>query len=225
MLQWQLILVPSLSSPSHYWKLLLDLAALRCYDQFHEMFRHTGLEPFSAAGERLGNAVRSLEDMADALDGRVVLITGAARGLGRATAERFLARGAQVAVNVRTPERAEVVAHELGNAAHPAPGDINNAETVRAIVAAIIERFGRLDVLVNNAALALPTRFEQITEDEWRATMDTNLTAAFLCTQAVVPSMKTKATAGLSMSHPRRDEVSARLVEHTTRRRRPACWV
>src|SRR5258708_2727848 len=119
--------------------------------------------------------------MADDLDGRVVLITGAARGLGRATAERFLARGAQVAVNVRTPERAEVLAHELGNAAHSAPGDINNAETVRTIVAAIIERFGRLDVLVNNAALALPTRFEQITEDEWRATMDTNLTAAFLC--------------------------------------------
>jgi 3-oxoacyl-[acyl-carrier protein] reductase len=124
--------------------------------------------------------------------GRVVPITGAARGLGRATAERFLDRGAQVAVNVRTAERAETLAQELGRNSHPSPGDIRSAEAVRAVVADIIQRFGRLDVLVNNAAIASATRIEQLSEDEWRATIDTNLTAAFLCIQAVVPAMKSQ---------------------------------
>jgi NAD(P)-dependent dehydrogenase (short-subunit alcohol dehydrogenase family) len=124
--------------------------------------------------------------------GRVVLITGAARGLGRASAEHFLERGAQVAVNVRTPERAETLSRELNRNSHPAPGDIRSAPAVRALVADIVQRFGRLDILVNNAAIASPTRIEQLTEDEWRATIDTNLTAAFLCTQAVVPAMKSQ---------------------------------
>ncbi|HXI74838.1 MAG TPA: SDR family NAD(P)-dependent oxidoreductase [Pyrinomonadaceae bacterium] len=124
--------------------------------------------------------------------GRVVLITGAARGLGRATAERFLDRGAQVAVNVRTAERAETLAQELGHSSHPAPGDVRSAPAVRALVADIIQRFGRLDILVNNAAIASATRIEQLSEEEWRATIDTNLTAAFLCIQAVVPAMKSQ---------------------------------
>jgi len=124
--------------------------------------------------------------------GRVVMITGAARGLGRATADRFLACGAQVAVNVRTQDRAEALAQELGSNSHPAPGNIRESQVVRALVSDIVERFGRLDVLINNAAIASATRFEQLTEDEWRATVDTNLTAAFLCIQAVVPAMKSQ---------------------------------
>jgi 3-oxoacyl-[acyl-carrier protein] reductase len=123
---------------------------------------------------------------------RVVLITGAARGLGRATAERFLALGAHVAVNVRTQDRAEALAEELGSNSHPAPGNIRDSQVVRALVSGIVERFGRLDVLVNNAAIASATRFEQLTEEEWRATLDTNLTAAFFCIQSVVPVMKSQ---------------------------------
>lgn len=130
--------------------------------------------------------------MAEDFAGRVVLITGASRGLGRATAERFLERGAQVAVNVRTPGRAETLAQELGSNSHPAPGDIGSAPVVRTLVADVVQRFGRLDILVNNAAIASGTRIEQLSEDEWRATIDTNLTAAFLCIQAVVPAMKSQ---------------------------------
>jgi NAD(P)-dependent dehydrogenase (short-subunit alcohol dehydrogenase family) len=122
--------------------------------------------------------------------GRVALITGASRGFGRATATAFLARGATVAVNVRGKERAAQLARELGNKAFPAPGDIRESQTVRNMVADIVEHFGRLDILVNNAAMASGTRFEQLTEAEWRDTVDTNLTGAFLCTHAVVPIMK-----------------------------------
>src|SRR5256714_5219709 len=123
---------------------------------------------------------------------RVELITGATRGLGRATAGRFLERGARVAVNARTRDRAEGLANELGSKAYAAPGDISDRQTVQTLVADIVQQFGRLDVLVNNAAIASATRFEQLTEDEWRATIDTNLTAAFLCIQAVVPAMKSQ---------------------------------
>jgi len=120
---------------------------------------------------------------------RVVLITGATRGLGRATAGRFLERGARVAVNARTRDRAEGLANELGSKAYAAPGDISDRQTVQTLVADIVQQFGRLDVLVNNAAIASATRFEQLTEDEWRATIDTNLTGAFFCMQAVVAAM------------------------------------
>src|SRR5260370_24627417 len=121
---------------------------------------------------------------------RVVLITGAARGLGRATAARFIELGAQVAVTVHPPDSPETLARALGGNAWPAPGDIKKSQTVRALIAGIVERFGRLDVLVNNAAIASSTRIERLTEDEWRATINTNLTAAFFCIQAVIPSMK-----------------------------------
>jgi NAD(P)-dependent dehydrogenase (short-subunit alcohol dehydrogenase family) len=137
--------------------------------------------------------------------GRVALITGAARGLGRAAAERLLAGGARVAWNVHRPEQAAALAGELGalgaigaRGAMGArgedvlvlPGDVASSETVRAIVGRTLDRFGRLDVLVNNAAAAYSTRFEQIGEAEWRRAIDVNLTAAFLCIQAAVPAMK-----------------------------------
>jgi NAD(P)-dependent dehydrogenase (short-subunit alcohol dehydrogenase family) len=139
----------------------------------------------------------------------VALVTGAARGLGRAAAERLLAEGARVAANVRRPEQVEPLAHALGEGALVIPGDIAGGETVRALMAAVLERFGRLDVLVNNAAAAYSTRFEQISEEEWRRALDVNLTAAFLCIQAAVPAMKAQgygrvvnlsSTAGKSVS-------------------------
>ncbi len=123
---------------------------------------------------------------------RVVLITGASRGFGKATAQRFLDHGANVAVNVRTAERAENLAHELGERAFPVGGDIRDPADVKAIVKGCVEQSGRVDILVNNAAIVSGTRFEEITGAEWRDTIETNLTAAFLLMQEVVPLMKSQ---------------------------------
>ena len=124
--------------------------------------------------------------------GRVVLVTGAARGLGRAAAARFLARGASVAINVRDAERARSAVEELGGRSCAVPGDLSAPGVPEELVARTLDRFGRIDVLINNAALPLTTRFEHITADEWRRAVEVNLTAPFLLIQAVVPAMKTQ---------------------------------
>ncbi|MCC7132542.1 MAG: SDR family oxidoreductase [Gemmatimonadales bacterium] len=122
--------------------------------------------------------------------GRVALVTGASRGLGRAAAARLLERGAKVAINVRDAARAEAVARDLGPEVLAVAGDIAAEGVPARIVADTVARFGRLDILVNNAALALPTRFEQLTAAEWRLALEVNMTAPFLLMQAAVPTMK-----------------------------------
>ncbi len=122
--------------------------------------------------------------------GRVVIVTGAARGLGRAAAARLHERGASVAINMRGEERAEKVAHEIGDGVFGVAGDIAAPGVPEAIVKRTLDRFGRIDVLINNAALPLTTRFEQISADEWRRALEVNLTAPFLLMQAVLPTMK-----------------------------------
>jgi NAD(P)-dependent dehydrogenase (short-subunit alcohol dehydrogenase family) len=122
--------------------------------------------------------------------GRVAIVTGAARGLGRAAAARLHERGARVAVNVRDAARAEQVAREIGERARAVSGDVAAPDGPDAIVRKTLEMFGRIDILVNNAALPLTTRFEQITPDEWRRAIEVNLTAPFLLIQAALPTMK-----------------------------------
>src|SRR5437762_774848 len=100
--------------------------------------------------------------------GRVAIVTGAARGLGRAAAARLSERGAAVAVNVRDAERAEAVASELRPDALAVPGDITLPDAIRSIVERTLERFGRIDILVNNAALtqehATPELLERLAQ-------------------------------------------------------------
>ena len=125
--------------------------------------------------------------------GRVAIVTGAARGLGRAVAERLLSRGASVAINARDRGRAAAVVRDLGALgvrSLAVPGDIAQDGIPGAIVDRTIERFGRIDILINNAALPLTTRFEHITADEWRRAIEVNLTAPFLLMRAVLPAMK-----------------------------------
>src|SRR5512132_4362180 len=100
--------------------------------------------------------------------GRVAVVTGAWRGLGRAVAARLHERGASVAVNVRDRERAESVARSIGERALAVPGDVAAPGVPEEIVRATLERFGRVDILVNNAALAKSTRFHNLSAQEWR---------------------------------------------------------
>src|SRR5215211_9298210 len=122
--------------------------------------------------------------------GRVAVVTGAWRGLGRAVAERLHERGASVAVNVRDRERAEALAKEIGERAFAVPGDVAADGVPDEIARRTLERFGRIDILVNNAALPLSTRFADLTAEEWRRAIEVNLTAPFLMTKAVLPAMR-----------------------------------
>jgi NAD(P)-dependent dehydrogenase (short-subunit alcohol dehydrogenase family) len=121
--------------------------------------------------------------------GRVAIVTGAARGLGRAAAGRLYERGASVAVNVRDAARAGSVAKSLGDRALAVAGDVATAGVPGDIVRRTLERFGRVDILVNNAAFARSTRFPDLSADEWREALEVNLTAPFVLTKAVLPSM------------------------------------
>jgi NAD(P)-dependent dehydrogenase (short-subunit alcohol dehydrogenase family) len=123
-------------------------------------------------------------------EGRVAIVTGAARGLGRAAAQRLYERGASVAVNVRDIERAEELAKSLGERAFAVPADVVAAGKPEEIARRTLERFGRIDILVNNAAMAETTRFPELTADEWREALEVNLTAPFLLTKAVLPAMQ-----------------------------------
>jgi 3-oxoacyl-[acyl-carrier protein] reductase len=128
--------------------------------------------------------------MTEDFAGRVAIITGAARGLGKAVAARLIERGGSVAVNVRDPERAEAVARDLGPRALAVPGDIVAPGVPDAIARQTLDHFGRIDILVNNAALARSTRLGDLTADEWRLALEVNVTAPFLLTKAVLPAMK-----------------------------------
>ena len=99
-------------------------------------------------------------------------------------------RGASVAVNVRDVSRAEATARELGGKVLAVAGDLEHDGVAESLVSRTVAELGRLDILVNNAALPLTTRFEQITPAEWRRAVEVNLTMPFLLTRAALPAMK-----------------------------------
>ena len=93
-------------------------------------------------------------------------------------------------MNVRDRERAEVRAKEIGERAFAVSGDVAVDGVPDDIARRTLERFGRIDILVNNAALPLSTRFPDLTADEWRRAIEVNLTAPFLMTKSVLPAMR-----------------------------------
>jgi NAD(P)-dependent dehydrogenase (short-subunit alcohol dehydrogenase family) len=127
------------------------------------------------------------------LDGRVALITGSGRNIGRATALRLAAEGAHVVVNACSNEvEAESVAREVrdrGAKALPILADVARRDQVAAMVARALAEFGRIDILINNAAIRPHKPFTELTIDDWERVRGVILDGAFYCTQAVVPSM------------------------------------
>jgi len=119
------------------------------------------------------------------LGGKVALVTGGGRGLGRAAVECLGAAGAEVVVNYlpdeggTNAELAREVVRELGGRAVALPADVSDSQQVDAMMAAIRERFGRLDVVVNNAAIVRDRTVRKMTDEEWRTVIDTDLTGVF----------------------------------------------
>lgn len=127
------------------------------------------------------------------LQGRTAIVTGAARGIGRAIAERFAAEGARVVVNYRAnAERAREAVEAIqaaGLDAIAVAADVSDRESVRRMVDQTIDRFGRIDVLVNNAGVMVTKGLFETTEADWDLTLDTNLKGAYLCSKEVAPVM------------------------------------
>jgi len=124
---------------------------------------------------------------------RVAVVTGAGTGIGKAVAQAFLREGYRVALAGRRLHLLEAAAAEAGagERALPVPADVTDPAAVRALFAAVQARFGRLDVLFNNAGLAAPAvPLDELPLEAWRQVVDVNLTGAFLCTQAAFALMK-----------------------------------
>ena len=132
--------------------------------------------------------------MSKELAGRVAVVTGAGRNIGRAIALALADAGAAVAVNGRT-SRADVDAavaeiESRGGKALAVMADVSDEAAVQRMVAAAVERFGRLDVLVNNAAIRPEKPFESLSLSDWRAVHSVILEGAFLTVKAALPHLK-----------------------------------
>lgn len=129
-----------------------------------------------------------------ALKGKVALVTGASRGIGHAVALALAGQGAAVAVNFRerAKQAAEVVAEieRAGGKAMAVAADVSDGAAVAGMVAAIEQKLGPVDVLVNNAGLAIIRNIDELTEEEFDQTIAVNLKSAFLCTRVVLPGMR-----------------------------------
>ena len=131
--------------------------------------------------------------MADRLRGKVAIVTGAASGIGRVTALRFLEEGAQVAVadrNRRGGEETALMGKEYSPDVFYVPVDVSKTDSVRQMVESTVSRFGRLDVLVNAAAILIRTPpLAEVDERDWDLIMSTNLKGLFFCCKYAIPAI------------------------------------
>lgn len=120
---------------------------------------------------------------------KVAIVTGASRGIGRATALALAAEGANVVVNYASSQEAadRVVAEveAMGSSAIALPADVSKADQVDRLVSTVMEKWGQVDVLVNNAGITRDTLLLRMKLEDWQAVIDLNLTGVFLCTRAI----------------------------------------
>ena len=126
------------------------------------------------------------------LSEKVVIVTGASRGIGRAIAEALAREGASVVVCSRTLEANRETAERIeaeGGSAHAYQVDVTDAESVAALVKGVVDKFGRIDILVNNAGVTADNLLLRLKEADWDKVIDTNLKGTFNCTKAVARTM------------------------------------
>ena len=128
------------------------------------------------------------------LDGKVAIVTGASRGLGRAIADALASAGADVALSARKRETAEraaaVIAETSGRKTLAVAADVTVRQDVEELMATVKSALGRIDILVNNAGVNIRGPIEELSENDWDTVLDTNLKGPWLCCRAVAPMMK-----------------------------------
>lgn len=127
------------------------------------------------------------------LTGRVAVVTGASSGLGADAARAYVAQGADVALLARRAEKLETLADELrrtGRRVEVLPCDVTEEEQVKQAVEAVVARLGRIDILLNNAGVAIRGSVEELSAEEWDRGMNTNLRGMFFMCKYVVPHMR-----------------------------------
>ncbi|HRQ39238.1 MAG TPA: 3-oxoacyl-[acyl-carrier-protein] reductase [Chloroflexota bacterium] len=127
------------------------------------------------------------------LEGKVAIVTGAGRGIGRAIAEDLAANGAQVVINYHASAAAaeEVVAgiQERGGVATAVAADVSNFEQAQLVVKTAVDTYGHIDILVNNAGTTRDTLLMSMSEEQWDVVLDTNLKSVFNCCKAAIRPM------------------------------------
>ncbi len=135
------------------------------------------------------------------LKDKVAIVTGSSRSIGRAIALGYAREGAKVVINYRSDEGAAnsavAVAEEAGSEAIAVQADTSSSSDVAGLVAAAVERFGRIDILVNNAGILIRTPILEIEESEWDRILDVNLKGFFLCSQAAAKQMVSQGDGGV----------------------------
>ena len=135
-------------------------------------------------------------DMVNELDGKVAIVTGSARNIGRATAEELAKAGAALVINsVQAKDLCEEVVESIrakGGKAIPFMADVRDADAVNAMVAAAEKEFGGIDIMIHNAAVRNNTTFEDMTLETFSTTVDISVYGMFNLAKAVLPSMKTR---------------------------------
>src|SRR5580704_2124522 len=124
--------------------------------------------------------------------GRIALVTGASQGIGRACALKLAAAGTAVAVGARNQEKLNELVQQITNAGGTAAAfvmDVAEEEQIKSAFKAALAHFGKIDILVNNAGITRDQLVMRMKRTDWDAVLETNLTSAYLCIQAVIPSM------------------------------------
>ncbi|TQI80218.1 3-oxoacyl-[acyl-carrier-protein] reductase [Serratia fonticola] len=125
-------------------------------------------------------------------EGKIVLVTGASRGIGRAIAELFVERGAKVMGTATSESGAEAISNYLGENGKGYMLNVVDAQSIDNVLAAIREEFGEIDILVNNAGITRDNLLMRMKDEEWQDILDTNLTSVFRLSKAVMRAMMKK---------------------------------